>query len=163
MWCPQESERARYVPSIFSLATLSRLLRCFNSGSAMFLFNPDSLVLSCLVLSWSSRFPVLFLPFYVLLCSSSSRISSLSLLPPSLPSTLGLSKPSLIFLFFCPPHTHTHTRTCTQTLPPPLRLELTPIFSPSLPSSLPPGYSREEPNLYGDDAAAAACAYTHSQ
>lgn len=50
MWCLQESEHALYLPPIFSwldaLATLSRLLRDFSSGSAIFPLNLGPLVLS---------------------------------------------------------------------------------------------------------------------
>lgn len=51
MWYLQECEHALYIPSIFSwfaaLAMLSRLLRDFNSGSAIFRRDPDPLC--CLV------------------------------------------------------------------------------------------------------------------
>lgn len=65
MWYLQECEHALYLPSIFSwlaaLATLSRLLRDFNSGSAIFLLNPDPLVLS---FSSCTPFPSsLYVPF----------------------------------------------------------------------------------------------------
>lgn len=68
MWYPQECERALYLPSIFSwlaaLATLSRLLRDFSSGSAIFPLN-----LGPLVLSFSSCPPFpssLYVPFLLL-------------------------------------------------------------------------------------------------
>lgn len=95
-----------YLPSIFSwlaaLATLSRLPRCFSSGSAMCLLNPDPLVWSCLVLLLGlvlvlSRglvppaappltIAALHLPFVPL----PSRVSSLSLSRPPPPSSTTL-------------------------------------------------------------------------
>lgn len=50
MWYVDESQHAAHLPSILSrlaaLATSSRLLRDFSSGSAIFLLNPDPLALS---------------------------------------------------------------------------------------------------------------------
>lgn len=55
MWWADESQRSLHLPSILSrlaaLATSSRLLRDFSSGSAIFLLNPDPLPLSFLLLT----------------------------------------------------------------------------------------------------------------
>lgn len=65
MWCLEECEHAPHIPSIFSwftaLATLSRLLRDFNSGSAIFRRDPDPL--SCLVPPAPPVPPSLYIPF----------------------------------------------------------------------------------------------------
>lgn len=95
MWYVDESQHALHLPSILSrlaaLATSSRLLRDFSSGSAIFLLNPDPLAF---VFSLLALFFFCVPPFIPL----RNRAH-----PPVCP--LSLSQPILIFPVFA--------RTCT--------------------------------------------------
>lgn len=95
MWYVDESPHALHLPSILSrlaaLATSSRLLRDFSSGSAIFLLNPDPLALSL-----HSRALFFVLP--------SSLYSSQKQSPPLRLYSLTLST--------CPDFSSFFTRTC---------------------------------------------------
>lgn len=109
MWYFQECERALHLPPILSwlaaFATLSRLLRDFSSGSAIFLLSLGPLVLFLLPpplpLLSSLYVPVLLLPGFPL------RVPHGKNPPPPPQSPNYVSSPSLIRPF---------SYTCTQTL-----------------------------------------------
>ncbi len=125
MWYLQEREHARYLPPIFSwltaLATLSRLLRDFSSGSAIFPLN-----LGPLVLSFSScpPFPsTLYVPFLLLpgfpLCLLHTHIQHTHTHTHTPPPTLSLTLPDSSSLT----RTHAHSPLHLRALPSSLRLE----------------------------------------
>lgn len=154
MWYLQECEHALYLPSIFSwlasLATLSRLLRNFSSGSAIFPLN-----LCPLVLSFSSCPPFpssLYVPFLLL---PGFPLSVPLPTPPQLTLNLSQTLPDSSSLTHSRAHSplHAHTAFVTQT-----RIYLTLILSPSLPPS--PGYSGRSWTFV---MLLPAWAYTHSK
>lgn len=133
MWYLQECEHALYLPPIFSwlaaLATLSRLLRDFSSGSAIFPLNLGPLVLSfssCPPFPSSLYVPFLLLPGFPLCLPHTHTI------PPPSPPALSLPLPDSSSLTHTQTHSSfAHTAVVTQT-----GIHLTLILSLSLPPSL---------------------------